>query len=281
MVLHGCLETQDDMIHDTRFVEVADREGAVVIFPFLTSSPYSEPRNPNCWGFWFDQHQHEGRGEPGDLRRILAAVEAEFAIDPDRRYVVGLSSGAAMAVVYSENFAAAGAVAGLPYDETACAVSGACLIEGLRQKSVRDLVASMSAEQADIEELRPVPMMVIHSANDGTVPFTNGQNIRNVWIDHYGASTDAEVRDCSHEGVSCLHSAFHDDAGRAVVETVFYDGPAFANPMPGSATTPVSSPIRTVRARRTSCGRSSRLTRAPPAPPSRSPSIRSLWTTGT
>jgi poly(hydroxyalkanoate) depolymerase family esterase len=129
MVLNGCLQTDQNMIDDTRFVELADREGFVAVFPFVTSFPSSEQRNPNCWGFWFDQHQHEGRGEPGDLRRILAEIEAEFPVDPERRYVVGLSSGAAMAVVmavtYSEDFAAAGSVAGLPYDETACAVAGA------------------------------------------------------------------------------------------------------------------------------------------------------------
>ena len=40
----------------------------------------------------------------------------------------------------------------------------------------------MTAEQAALEEQRLVPMMVIHSSNDGTVPFKNGQNIRDVWI---------------------------------------------------------------------------------------------------
>jgi poly(hydroxyalkanoate) depolymerase family esterase len=231
MVLHGCLQTQRDMVNDTRFVELADREGFVAVFPFLTSSAPLERRNRNCWGFWFDQHQTEGAGEPGDLRRILAEVEAEFAIDPERRYVVGLSSGAAMAVVmaviYSEDFAAAGSVAGLPYDETACAVSGACFFEGLRHKNVGDLVASMTAEQSREEEQRLVPMMVVHSSNDRTVPFKNGQNVRDVWLARYDASTDAEERDCTREGVACQHSAFRDGAGRTVVETVFYDGPPF------------------------------------------------------
>jgi len=231
MVLHGCLQTQADMIDDTRFVELAEREGFVAVFPFVTSFAAAEQRNPNCWGFWFDQHQHEGRGEPGDLRRILAEVEADLPIDPERRYVVGLSSGAAMAVVmavaYSEVIAAAGSVAGLPYDETACAVSGACFLEGLRHRGVSELIASLTAEQTRLEEQRLVPMMVIHSTNDRTVPFRNGQNIRDVWIGHHGASTDAEQQDCTHEGVPCRHSAFQDGAGRTVVETVFYDGQAF------------------------------------------------------
>jgi poly(hydroxyalkanoate) depolymerase family esterase len=232
MVLHGCQQTEGDMIHDTRFVELAEREGFVAVFPFITSWPMvEEQRAPNCWGFWFEQHQHEGRGEPGDLRRILAEVERELPIDPERRYAAGLSSGAAMAVVlavtYSEDFAAAGAVAGLPYDESACAVAGACFLEGLRHKSVGDLVAAIAAEQSRAEEQRLVPMLAIHSRNDGKVPFKNAQNIRDVWMARYAASSAAEERDCTTEGVVCRHSVFRDGAGRSVVETVFYDGPPF------------------------------------------------------
>ncbi len=231
MVLHGCSQTQQDMVRDTRFVELADREGFVAVFPFIGDYLRSEQRLSNCWGFWFDQHQHQDRGEPGDLRRILAEVEAEFAIDPERRYVVGLSSGAAMAVVmavaYSEDFAAAGSVAGLPYGETACAVANACFLEGLRHRSVPDLVAAMSAEQSRPDEQRLVPMMVVHSSNDRTVPSRNGQNLRDVWIARYGASDTPEQRSCTREGVTCRHSTFGDGSGRSVVETVFYDGPPF------------------------------------------------------
>jgi hypothetical protein len=50
-----------------------------------------------------------------------------------RRYVVGCHQAppwrVVMAVVYSGLPPAAGAVAGLPYDETTCAVAGACFLE--------------------------------------------------------------------------------------------------------------------------------------------------------
>ena len=132
------------------------------------------------------------------------AVEDEFTVDPDRRYITGLSSGAAMAVVmaviYSEDFAAAGAVAGLPYDEDACAVANACPLQGIRFKPVNTLVASMTAEQPGTGEQRRVPLMTTHSRNDRTVPFQNAQNMRDVWIARYGASSQAEESDCSREG---------------------------------------------------------------------------------
>jgi poly(hydroxyalkanoate) depolymerase family esterase len=229
MVLHGCLQDEQNMIEETRFTELAEREGFLVVFPFITSYPFLPARAQNCWGFFIEQQRHQGLGEPADLRRILAAVEDEFPVDPARRYVAGLSSGAAMAVVmavaYSEDIAAAGAVAGLPYGEDACAVANACFT-GIAHKPVRAFVEAMQAEQQSPDEQRLVPMMVIHSTNDMTVPVRNAQNIRDSWIAYYDAdATPASTEDCTTEGVSCEHSRFTDRGGRTVVETVLYNGP--------------------------------------------------------
>jgi poly(hydroxyalkanoate) depolymerase family esterase len=229
MVLHGCLQSEQNMIRETRFTDLAEREGFIVVFPFITSHPFFPPRTQKCWGFFIEQHRHEGQGEPADLRRILQAVEDEFPIDPNRRYVAGLSSGAAMAVVmavaYSEDIAAAGAVAGLPYGEDACAVQNACF-SGIARKPVSAFVAAMQAEQQDGTERRLVPIMAIHSTNDRTVPIRNAQNLRDSWIAYYDAgATPAEIADCTTEGVACERTRFADEEGRTVVETVFYNGP--------------------------------------------------------
>jgi len=229
MVLHGCLQNEQNMIRETRFAALAEREGFIAVFPFITSHPLFPLRAPNCWGFFVEQHRHEGLGEPADLRRILAAVEDEFPIDPDRRYVAGLSSGAAMAVImavaYSEDIAAAGAVAGLPYGEEACAVHNAC-VTGIAHQAVGVFVEGMRAEQQEAAERRLVPVMAIHSTNDMTVPIKNAQNIRDSWLAYYDASTTpAGINDCTTDGVACERARYADREGRTVVETVFYSGP--------------------------------------------------------
>jgi poly(hydroxyalkanoate) depolymerase family esterase len=229
MLLHGCLQTERNMIEETRFVELAEREDFVVVFPFVTSYPFLPVRARNCWGFFIERHRHEGGGEPADLRRILQAVEDEFATAPGRRYVAGLSSGAAMAVImavaYSEDLAAAGAVAGLPYGEDACAVAHACFT-GIVHQPLATFVEAMRAEQPDAEEQRLVPLMVIHSSNDAVVPIANARNLRDSWIAYHDAEpTPAGTEDCTAEGVPCERTRFADREGRTVVETVFYQGP--------------------------------------------------------
>ena len=227
-VLHGCRQTEQNMIDETRFTELADQHGFVVVFPFVTS--YTELRFENCWGFWFPEHRQEGRGEVADIRRIVDHAESEFQTDPARRYITGLSSGGAMAVAaavaYSEDFAAAGAVAGLPYGEGAAAVGFVCGVS-TQHRSVAQIVNDMRAEQTSPEEQRLVPMLVIHSVNDCAVPILNGRNIRDSWIRYYGADPrPASVSDCTTDGVSCQRSQYVDEDGTVVVATAFYSGPA-------------------------------------------------------
>ncbi len=61
VVLHGCHQDHEAIRHDTGFNEVADREGFLVVSPFITT--YDGWRSKNCWGFWKDEHIHEGAGE--------------------------------------------------------------------------------------------------------------------------------------------------------------------------------------------------------------------------
>jgi poly(hydroxyalkanoate) depolymerase family esterase len=227
MVLHGCKQTQSNMVQETRFRELADSQGFIVVYPFITSYPSAESRNLNCWGFWFDQHIHEGAGEAEDLYQIALAVESRFSIDPNRRYVAGLSSGGAMSVVMavaqSEYFAAAGAVAGLPYSETASSVGFVCANPGVF-RPIDEVVAAMDSEQSSSEEQQMIPMMVIHSLNDCTVNKKASEMIRDSWVRRYETdSTAYETDDCTREGVSCVHKKYG-VAGRSTVETVFYQG---------------------------------------------------------
>src|SRR5262245_36170127 len=80
MVLHGCSQTEQNMLAETRFRELAEQDGFIAAYPFITS--YDGFRSPNCWGFFIDQHIHEGAGEPEDLYQIAREVESAFKIDP-------------------------------------------------------------------------------------------------------------------------------------------------------------------------------------------------------
>jgi poly(hydroxyalkanoate) depolymerase family esterase len=225
MVLHGCRQTEANMINETRFKDLAERDNFVVVYPFITS--YDGMRDTNCWGFFLDQHIHKGAGEVEDLHQIALEIEAELKIDSNRRYVTGLSSGAgmsvALAVAHSDYFAAAGSAEGLPYAETSSAVGFVCSNPGTFKSVSADVVA-MQTEQQQPEEQRPIPIMAIHSRNDCVVNKLGSENIRDAWIRRYGLSPSAiATLDCTAEGVACTQTKYG-SAQRSVVETVIYEG---------------------------------------------------------
>jgi poly(hydroxyalkanoate) depolymerase family esterase len=225
MVLHGCRQTEVNMINETRFRDLAERDNFIVVYPFITS--YDGLRDTNCWGFFLDQHIHKGAGEVEDLHQIALEVEAGFKIDPNRRYVTGLSSGAGMAVdlavAQSAYFAAAGSVAGLPYSETSSSVGFVCSSQGTF-KSISADVNAMQAEQQRPQDQRAIPIMAIHSLNDCVVNILGSENIRDSWIRRYSVSATAtEAKDCTAKGVACRQMKYGTPQ-RSVVETVFYDG---------------------------------------------------------
>jgi poly(hydroxyalkanoate) depolymerase family esterase len=225
MILHGCRQTEVNMINETRFKDLAERDNFIAVYPFITS--YDGMRDTNCWGFFLDQHIHKGAGEVEDLHQIALEIEAELKIDSNRRYVTGLSSGAgmsvALAVAHSDYFAAAGSVEGLPYAETSSAVGFVCSNPGNFKPVSADVVA-MQTEQQQPEAQRPIPIMAIHSRNDCVVNKLGSENIRDAWIRRYGLSSSAiATLDCTAEGVPCTQTRYG-SSQRSVVETVFYEG---------------------------------------------------------
>ena len=228
MVLHGCNQNETNMINETRFKDLAERDNFIVVYPFITSYDQFPLRAQNCWGFFIDQQIHKGAGEVEDLYRLALEVEAAFNIDPNRRYVTGLSSGAGMAVdlavARNEYFAAAGSVEGLPYSETSSSVVFfGCNLQG-RFNPVSADVSAVRAEESRPDEQRPIPIIVVHDRNDCIVNLTGGENIRDSWLARFGINQAAVgTTDCTARGVPCTQTKYGLPQ-RSVIETVFYEG---------------------------------------------------------
>ena len=244
MALHGCQQTEQNVLQDWGLRAAADRYGFVLVTPFITR--YDGLRNANCWGFWLDQHRHQGRGEVEDLHRIGQEVERRWSIDPKRRYITGLSSGGAMTVVasvaHNEYWAAAASAAGLGYGEDAASVSFSGCPGSATFHPVERLVSDMRAER---DSSYPIPLMVLQNQKDCTVLARAGELLRDAQLKSFGdaahdtpAEALAEEKACSPvfgTDYACRHSRYTVDAkpaSRSLVETVFYSGP-IATPSTG------------------------------------------------
>lgn len=238
MALHGCKQTNNDVLNDWGLTAAADTYGFILVAPFITS--YDGLRNENCWGFWFDHHRHEGAGETEDLHQIGLAVEANYNIDPNRRFITGLSSGGAMtivaAVTHNEYWAAAAPAAGLPYGEDAGSVSLSGQCPGSANfHSVSRVVSDM---QSELDDSYPIPLMVLQNENDCTVLKTAADNTRDAHLKVFGTpsfdhttAAQASSTACApyyQNNYSCQHIRYTEDGTvgtRSVVETIYLDGP--------------------------------------------------------
>lgn len=237
MALHGCEQTNNDVLNDWGLKAAADKYGFVLVAPYITS--YDGLRNTNCWGFWFEQHRHEGAGEVEDLHQIGLAVENDYSIDPDRRFITGLSSGGAMtevaAVAHNEYWAAAASASGLPYGEDAGSVSFTGCPGSATFHSVSRVVGDM---QSELDDNYPIPMMILQNKNDCTVLKKGADNMRDAHLKVFGepgfdtpAKADAGTTNCSpyyQDDYSCTHTRYTQDGttgSPSVVETVYLDGP--------------------------------------------------------
>ncbi|MCW2668077.1 MAG: hypothetical protein JWN57_3039 [Frankiales bacterium] len=125
--LHGCSQSAADVAVGTRFSELADREGFVVLYPDQrraeVGAPVEEGNRTGCWNWFLPAHQGRGAGEPATIAGMTRAVAARLPIDPKRIYVAGLSAGADMTTIlgatYPDLYAAIAPVAGCAY--LACA----------------------------------------------------------------------------------------------------------------------------------------------------------------
>jgi poly(hydroxyalkanoate) depolymerase family esterase len=206
VMLHGCNQSPDDFAAGTRMNFAADATPCLVAYPAQASTA----NQARCWNWFRAADQQRGTGEPALIAGITRQIMRDYAVDPKRVYVAGLSAGAAaaaiMAATYSDLYAAAGVHSGL-----ACGAA-------------TDLPSALIAMrqggsgQGAMSGGRPiVPTIVFHGDRDTTVHPGNGDQV-------IAQSIKATPTQCHvHRGQVAGGHAFtrtvHRDAGgRSVLE---------------------------------------------------------------
>jgi poly(hydroxyalkanoate) depolymerase family esterase len=169
VMLHGCTQSPEDFAAGTRMNLIAEEQNCFVAYPAQPSAANAA----KCWNWFRPTDQRRDLGEPSLVAGITRQIMGDYAVDPQRVYVAGLSAGAAAAAVmgatYPDLYAAIGVHSGL-----ACGAANdlpsafVAMRQGdMQQGGMADALANGQA----------VPTIVFHGDNDNTVHPRNGDHV--------------------------------------------------------------------------------------------------------
>jgi poly(hydroxyalkanoate) depolymerase family esterase len=179
VMLHGCTQDPNDLARGTRVTEHADRRDILVLLP-------EQPVSANvkkCWSWYDPANQQRDAGEPALIAGMTRQVMGDWAVDPQRVYLGGISAGAAMAalvaVSYPDVYAAVALHSGIPYRAAANVMEGVSAMTTGAPDTPRLARAAYEAMGA---RARPIPAIIVQGAADPVVKPINALHTRDLWL---------------------------------------------------------------------------------------------------
>jgi poly(hydroxyalkanoate) depolymerase family esterase len=214
VMLHGCTQSPDDFAAGTRMNVLAEENTCLIAYPAQAASANAS----KCWNWFSPSHQQRGEGEPSLIAGITRQIMRDYAVDPRRIYIAGLSAGAAAATImartYPDLYAAVGVHSGLPPGAASDLASAHAVMQ---QGNAAAGDQSGNGSRAGASR-RMVPTIVFHGDLDTTVHPRNGDYV----MAQAGAATSLDLHKKLQRGrVPGGHAytrTIHDANGHTLLE---------------------------------------------------------------
>jgi poly(hydroxyalkanoate) depolymerase family esterase len=176
VMIHGCRQSAEDFEQGTRMNALADTQGFAVLY--ADQSTFANFRR--CWN-WFEPNTAAGHGECAIVLEMISAARKHVKIDAARVYLVGLSSGAALAGLiafhHPDLIAAVAMHSGLPPLSNPSPATAVLAMRNGARIDPEALAESYWEMQADL----PPPLIMIHGDADTRVHESNSTALLKLW----------------------------------------------------------------------------------------------------
>jgi poly(hydroxyalkanoate) depolymerase family esterase len=227
VMLHGCVQTAEDLARGSRMNDYAEAHTLLVAYPKQTLGP----NRLNCWSWFNPEDQQRDQGEPSIIAGITKQIMSEYAVDPGRVYVAGISAGGAMAVVlgaaYPDLYAAIGVHSGVEY------AAANNLLSAMKASRLGGPDPGRKLQWPRALPAQPrrfVPLILFHGDRDRVANRINADQVVMQWAlaqgvalsrtgtAHAGGLPTRVIRDRVPGGRAYTRTTYHDPAGRDIME---------------------------------------------------------------
>lgn len=221
VAVHNCGGSAQAFFTGTRFADLADEHGFVVVYPSVTRT------DPQCFDNSSpDSLTHTGAGDPAAIVSMVRHVQRTLRTDPGQVYAAGLSSGAMMTNVllgaHPEVFRGGSAMSGVPFGGFATTdgtLWNADCAEGRLAMSPKEWGDLVRAAHPGHQGPRP-RIQLWHGTEDAILAYPNFEGAVAQWTDVLGA----QLAHTDHPRPNWTHSVYTDAAGRIAVDAHSVEG---------------------------------------------------------
>lgn len=177
LMLHGCFQSPFDFAKGTKLNSYAKELGFYVLYPEQT-----EFDNPwKCWNWFLPKNQRADLGETFIISQMVKKVQSDFAILPQRTFVLGMSGGGSQALnminCHREIFKGVVVHSGTEFAGAETELEAHELLKGSFRADLNKTAQAAADCSLDKKKKSPYLMISIHGGKDSMVQPQNQKRV--------------------------------------------------------------------------------------------------------
>ncbi|MDD3722893.1 MAG: PHB depolymerase family esterase, partial [Lutibacter sp.] len=192
VVLHGCVQTANEIAEQSGWNSLADSNNFMVLYP----QQKVENNLNRCFNWYENADISKNDGESDTIREMIQYAIENFDIDPSKIFVSGMSAGGAMANVlmanYPDLFNSGAVLSGIPFKAANDLATAYAAMQGKVEKTNEEWVASISNNNLGYKGKYP-KVVIFHGIDDPFVNIKNAEIIEMQWKGIHKIETEPTI----------------------------------------------------------------------------------------